>query len=425
MGSRGVRTGALVCGILALAFAVRLAWTLWTQPIPLPFTDPEYYNATALSLANGDGYSVAFEAPGFRPGGAATALWPPGYSLILAGAYAVFGESLTVARLVNVVAGSLTVIPIYFIGRRLFGTAVALVGAGIAAVLPSLVFWTPVLLSETIFTLLFASAFAVLLHSDGPVDRRWRFVVLLGLTMGAAALVRGQAFVLLMLAPLWWVLMRSTVRDTAKGLVVLCLALAAMIAPWMIRNAIVMDSPIVLSANFGYNLRIGHAEYSTGYYSIPSDLWEEDPGISFHERELLFNDLGRARALNYATSHPARELELSGRKIMWLWRPDSDALNWTSSYGRTPFPDGAREPLRWLLDVTYLTTLGLAGAGMFIQRRSSAIPFVAALLVLWTGVHIVFFGEPRYHLPLLAAIVPLAASAIVSLAERVAMLREA
>ena len=36
---------------MLLAFAARLAWTLWTAPVPPHLSDPEYYNATALSLA--------------------------------------------------------------------------------------------------------------------------------------------------------------------------------------------------------------------------------------------------------------------------------------------------------------------------------------------------------------------------------------
>lgn len=73
---------AVVLGsIVLLAFAARLAWTLWTGPVPPHLSDPEYYNATALSLARHLRYAVLFDRErGFLPNGAPTAFWPPGYS---------------------------------------------------------------------------------------------------------------------------------------------------------------------------------------------------------------------------------------------------------------------------------------------------------------------------------------------------------
>ena len=183
-----------------------------------------------------------------------------------------------------------------------------------------------------------------------------------------------------------------------------------MLVPWSIRNAMVMDSQIALSANMGYNLRIGHASYSNGRYLVPEDLWMEKPGISFKEREPLFNDLGAERARSYALHHPVRELALSGHKIVWLWRPDSDALVWVSTFGATPLAHGTRQPLRFALDASYLSVLALASIALFIGRSRRASIFVATWIAFWTAIHIVFFGEPRYHLPMLVMIVPGAAA---------------
>ena len=416
-----VRTILVLAAIVTLALACRLAWALWTSPVPFFLSDAEYYNATAMSIARGEGYSVTFSGEqGFLAGGDATAFWPPGFSFVLGIAYAVFGESLSVARTVNVVAGALTVIPIYFIGRRLSGDAVGLTSAVIAAVLPSLVFWTPLLFSETMFTLVFASALALLLHCSNE-DREFRPLPLaaLGLLIGLAALLRGQALILIPMAVIWSALPARRLRPMLTSLIILCVAVALVVAPWTVRNLVQMDAPIGLSANFGYNLRIGHAPYSTGRYIVPQDLWDAEPGITFREREGLFNDIGRERAIEYALEHPLDELALAGDKIAWLWRPDSDVLGWVTSFGQRPLPNGAWEPLRLLLDVSYLAVMAAAAIGLVlgpIPRRTRL--FILALVALWTLFHIVFFGEPRFHLPMLAIIIPAAATIPVMLAKQ-------
>ncbi len=414
--------------IVALALAVRFVWTNWTNPIPPSFSDAEYYNATALSIARGQAYSVTFDPElGFLPGGDATAFWPPGFSFVLGVAYWLFGESVTVARTVNVVAGGLTVIPIYFIGRRLFGEAVGLAGAFIAALLPSLVFWTPVLLSETMFTFVFASALALLLHSsDGDQGLRPAPLIAAGLLTGLAALFRGQALILLPMGVIWAAYTGVRLRPILLLIVAMSATVALVVTPWAARNVVQMDSAMALSANFGYNLRIGHAPYSTGRYILPQDLWDAKPGITFQEREVLFNDLGRERAIEYALGHPLEELDLAGRKTVWLWRPDSDVLDWVTSFGRQPLPDGTREPLRLLLDVTYLTVIAAAAAGLMLRPgpRGTRL-FVLTFVALWTLFHVVFFGEPRFHIPMLTIIIPAAAVLPVLVAERMKRWRTA
>lgn len=412
-----MRSAIALTAILAVALVIRFAWSSWTDPIPPPLSDSDYYNATALSLAHGEGYSVVFDAErGFLPGGEATAFWPPGYSAFLAVFYGLFGEGVDVAKAANVFVGALIVVPIYFIGLRFFGRGTATIGAAIAAALPSLIFWVPVLLSDTLFTLLFATTVALLLYAMRP-DRSFNpiLVAISGVALAAAALVRGQALVLVPVAVASWALAGAKpTKCFLWGCGALAVATIA-IAPWSIRNIRTMKSPILLSANMGYNLRIGHAPYSTGRYIVPQDLWDANPKIStFKEREPVFNDLGTDRAVKYALGHPGEELELTARKVMWLWRPDSDALTWVSSYGRTPLPEGAWEPLRRALDSSYVALLALVGCGLLrIRSLFPQLAFLIILIPVWTATHIVFFGEPRYHLPVLAVMVPVAAASLV------------
>lgn len=416
MAAKSLRLVLALSAVVLVALAVRLAWSSWTTPVPPRHSDAEYYHAVARSLADGQGYSVAFSgAQGFTPGGDASAFWPPGFSAFLAVPYRLFGESLTVARIANAIAGSVVVVPLYFVGRRLFSHAAGLAGAGIGALLPSLVFWTPVLLSETLFTTLFAAALALLLSSlRSDASIRPPVLVAAALVTGLAALVRGQALILIPVAVLWWLMAGARPRTALVAGLATVAAAVVVLAPWVVRNSLTMDSPVVLSTNLGYNLRVGHAPYSTGRYTLPRDLWRDSEGRSFQEREVRFNELGLRRAREYATHHPEHEVELVGRKIMWLWRPDSDVVDWVESFGATPLPEGGQGPLRMLVDSTYFGLLALVGAAPLVARgHARGLLFAGLLIAAWTAIHVVFFSEPRYHLPALAVLAPAAGVTLV------------
>jgi hypothetical protein len=271
---------------------------------------------------------------------------------------------------------------------------------------------------ETLFTLVFASAFALMLHSarsDGSV--RLAVVAMLGIVLAVGTLTRGQMFILLPVTALWWLLLGVPIRRAAFAACVVLVVSVSVLGAWTVRNAVMMDEPIVLATDSGYALRIGHAAYSTGRYVIADDLWTDSRGKAFPERELFFNDEGRRRATEYASSHPARELELTGRKIVWLWRPDTDALDWATTFGETPVADGAETPLRWLLAGSYFVLLGFAGVGLATAQRPTSV-LIVAVVAGWTAMHVVFFGEPRYHVPILAVLVPAASSGMLWLVAR-------
>lgn len=421
--SRPVVSFSIVAVLLALV--IRVAWSVWTEPVPPTLSDADYYNATALSIARGLGFSVTFRGnDGWLLGGDPTSFWPPGYSAYLGLAYRAFGEDLWVARFSNILVGALTMVPVYVVGRRLFDDPSARCGVVIAAFLPSFVFWTPVLLSDTLFTFLFACSLALLLYAfDGKeaTDRRRTSLCLIigGLAIGVSTLVRGQGLVLLPLAAVWWMCIQVPFRQVVYATLGMSVVTVAVLVPWAIRNTVLFDSPIFLSTNFGYNLRIGHAPYATGRYIVPQDLWDAEPGLSFKDREVLFNDEGRDRAIDYAGGNLRREVTLSLDKVEWLWRPDSDVLYHVSSYGATPLPSGAWERLRIILDSSYLILIGLALlAFLQYQRYGRSLVFPALLVAGWTVAHVVFFGEPRYHLPVLTVCVSMAGVTLVWIGKR-------
>jgi hypothetical protein len=198
---------------------------------------------------------------------------------------------------------------------------------------------------------------------------------------------------------------------------------AVAIGAWTVRNINVMDEPVLLSANFGYNLRIGHNEDAIGRFDFLPEFWPPgEEGQLTRDREIAFNRDGARRAIRFAITHPVDEVRLSALKVYWLYRADIDSWIWIESFFATPFPS---IELRWAMvrtiSATYYAFMCVAILGLALMARDRNAPaaheraraaLVAAVTVLWTAVHIVFFGETRFHVPLYPLLCPVAAAAI-------------
>ncbi len=416
-----MRTYAALAAIVALALALRVAWLSATDTVPPPLSDPQYYSATAQNLAEGRGYSVAFDNRGFVAGPASesTDFWPPGYPFALAPLYKLTGSDERAAKALNAIAGALTVLPVFFIARRLGGRrlggrrradTVALLAALLVAVAPASIFWTATLFSETLFTLGVATTIAVAIWA---ADRRSIAAYFLaGIVLTVTAFIRSQGLVLI--APVAVLLAPSPISDVrrlARVALPVVAGIALLVIPWAIRNEAAMGSAYLISDNLGYNLRLAHAPYATGTSVAPRDLWDERPGLSFHDREIFFADVGAHRAFTYARAHPGRELQLASRRIGWLLRSDAaPAMAWSESLGATPFGRG-RDAFVLIGDVYWYALLALAAASLIVVRRRDRLWLALWSTVgVWLALHLVFAGEPRYHVPLVPVLAILAAA---------------
>jgi hypothetical protein len=469
------RTTIALIAIFLLALTLRLAWIANTDTTAPPLSDPQYHHATAQNLARGRGYTVAVDEHGFAAGpeSETTAFWPPGYAFALAPLYAIAGDEERVAKAFNAIAGALTVVPVYFIAASLFsgrpgrrtaahrgaqpanhaagspnpgtddlrlsapgsgGRGVSVAGlpaAALFAFMPPLIYWTPVLFSDTLLALGVASTFAVALPASqrdpgGHTRGRLSYMAqcaLAGALLAATAMVKSQALVLalpvaLLLVP------HFAPRAAVQALVPAAIAGAAVILPWTVRNQVAMGEPYLVNDNLCYNLRASHAPYATGGSVPPQDLWDEQPGISFRERELFFDDIGCGRAWEYAREHPLRELELASKRVGWLLRSDAaDAIEWSRSLGRTPLHRGGARAFVLIGDLYWYPFLALAAASALVVARTRPQAALWLALLAWAALHTVFHGEPRYHVAMTPLLAALAAASVVSAAGDVRALR--
>jgi 4-amino-4-deoxy-L-arabinose transferase-like glycosyltransferase len=398
--------------VLALAFTVRLAWVVFSDWRPLPDDDAFRYDWTARALADGQGY--------VHLNGLPTAFWPPGYPLLLAGAYVLFGQSIAVAQLLNVALGAGTVVLVYLLGLRTVGRRPALAAATIVALFPSLIFFTAVTLSEVTFTFLALLA-VYLLVVEAQRDRRdVPLLLAAGLVLGFASLVRGQALLLpLVLVPFW---LRSPGgwRPTGQRLGVLLAGMALIVTPWTVRNAVELHAFVPISTNAGVDFWIGHHEGAPGDFgNVGGDpLVFSHPELTTVQREVRVNAAGFRKGLAYAVTHPAQETTLAAKKLLWLYYHDEEGLKWNEGHGGQPFLSGGlREGLLALSNVYYFTVLSFLALGvpLWFSLREPGRLLLVSLVAYWTFVHVLFFGDPRFHAPLMPVAALLASLPFVAL----------
>jgi 4-amino-4-deoxy-L-arabinose transferase-like glycosyltransferase len=404
-GQVRVETLALA-GIMATALALRLAWIAYSDWQPTPDDDAYRYDYIARALLRGEGF--------VHLDGRATAFWPPGYPLLMAGVYAVLGDAARNALLLNAFLGTGTVLLVYLIGRQAFGRTAGLAGAAITACFPSLIFFAGVTLSETAFTFFMLLGVHLVLREAAAQRQRRNLALLLpaGLALGFAALIRGQALLLpLVLVPFWW---RSGLGWPAVGdrLVAVMLGVALFVAPWTVRNAIEMHSPVLISTNAGVDFWIGHHDGASGRGQpadgLVFDRTEPDPIV----REVAANREGFRQGLRFAVSSPLYETELVFHKVYWLYANDAEGLNWNEGHGGQSFlSSGGRDTLLTLSNGYYLVVMAffVLGLPLWFSLRDPGRLLLFCLIGYWTLIHVVFFADPRFHAPMLPVIGLLAA----------------
>jgi hypothetical protein len=171
----------------------------------------------------------------------------------------------------------------------------------------------------------------------------------------------------------------------------------------MIRNAVVMGQ-VTLSTNTGDNLCMSRHAGATGGFEFPNDecFVGRFDSLERPEFELARDRHGREVAIDFVREHPREELRLVLRRIGALFTDDADGLAAVESYGDDPWMDsGTRRSLRTAANGYGLVAglLGVAGLGVLVRGRAPG-----SLFVVLTGVGmllppLVFFGDPRFHVP--------------------------
>jgi hypothetical protein len=239
---------------------------------------------------------------------------PPGYSILIAVVFRLFGESDSALQIIQIMADAAAAVLVFFIALALLNRMVATIAALLVALAPQFTYNSTLLLPDSLAVLPILLAVYFLIQAI----RRPRLItfIIIGALIGLSCWLRANA---LLLAPFMAAIIVILFERGKRVRYALALVAGTIliIAPLTIRNYIVYDYFIPVSLGAGQTMLEGIADYdASGSYGIPGT----DMGIMNWEAEIyqrpdyygtLFNPDGvkrererLSRGFSVIRSHP-------------------------------------------------------------------------------------------------------------------------
>ena len=414
--TRRIPWTAWLLPVFALAFALRAGHVVAVLGSPLGDTlvqDSAYYEQEARSILGGSGDEST--------GG--VTFMNVGYPYALAALYKIFGIGVPAVVWIQSLLGSLSAVLLALATRRLLGSDVGGILAGLLyAVYAGAVHYDGLLLTPSMTNACLVLAFyGVTTHlRDGP---RWQLVVA-GLAVGASALLRANMLLLipfLLLVPL---LGRrpGTVRDGLRPAILLgasALLLPMSVVLW---NGVSHGEWVPVSGNGGMNFWVGNHRGAQGVYvpagfirsqSAAGEEWgflEEarrrsgDPALSLAGSSSFWLRQG----LREVREAPGRWLGIEWRKFALFWNRFEVNTNVGLEFA------GRFSPVLGYLTLgfSWLAVLGIGGIVRLWTEDRAAAWLVSSLALVPLLTCLLFFVSGEYRHPASLALCVGAAAAL-------------
>lgn len=396
----------LLAGIFVAALTIRLGLTVGFVGLSSPpdlsaSPDQGEYNTILQQMIAGQGYA---KAPG-EP----TARRAPGLVFTVLPVYAATGGSYAATRALIILMSAGTCVLVGLLTANVFNRWAGIIAAVGLAVYPGHAYYAMHLLSEGPFG--FYLALACLLTFVAMRSQQLRWFAVAGLVWGATVLTKPQ-FVLLGplagLAVLGWTVWaicrwRAFNWQPLAGVTVCVLMGSSLVAPWIVRNAVVLDSP-GLSTIGGYGLwsgnnEIGYNDPAWRGRGMPTSQIEAAMGVKLPEGEAASDTQAKAYGKQFIAEHRADMPTLVAWKLYRLV---------------TPFQPSENRPMYWAEAVSWIILAPLLVAGWWLGRRQQPAQLLVLLgpVVITLAVTAVYLAIIRYRNALLPVMMPFAALSV-------------
>jgi 4-amino-4-deoxy-L-arabinose transferase-like glycosyltransferase len=373
--------------LLALiAVLIRLPWALAMND-RTPVFDEFSYVSSAESLCAGEGYVDLT--------GARSSFWPVGYPAFLALGYCALGVSQTVGVGLQIMLLVLICLMISMIGERGFGVRIGRTAALLLAIYPNYIFYSTLMLTEPLSTLLLVTMAGLLLRVMAGRSNLVGNSVGLGLVAGLTALVRPGFILLPFLLPLWGYLQKMKGRQIAlMTSIVFCVSLLTM-APWMIRNHDVTGGWFEVASNGGYVFWGGNHPDALGGVVRPPSV-NSDTGVRTPEYR---SSIGYRLGIESITSDIPAAMRRSIQKLSYFFAIETDGAMWNFK----GLKSGNRGVIPALIaSLAYIVVMASGIFALMHGIRNRAFGYWFLLLAAYSiAIAIVFEADPRYHFPLI------------------------
>jgi dolichyl-phosphate-mannose-protein mannosyltransferase len=409
--------------LIVCSLGLRAAFLILAGPRAALTGDELAYDQIAANFAAGRGLYQTNNP--FFPGQMLFAWQAPLYPFLLGVLYLVVGHSVVAGKALGVLVSTIGVYLTYDLGRRVFGQGkeravaerIGLAAGWLIAVYPGLLTNAHLLLSETLFTSFVLGSFSCAARALSAVDERdsRRWLAAGAVCWALATLTRRITlyFTPLFAAWLGWCvwrregehigLRRPPLWHAAATALSYCVVTAALLAPYALRNWIVFGEFVPLETKGGVNLWLGNSPYTPK--SAIRDVWKV--GVREPMLQALPNDevprdrAAYAQAIGYIRSEPLGFFERMPVKFADFWgfeRNLVDTAVATSQGAGWKAPSKVAADL--LAAVVYVLVMVVGVVGLCMAPGDRWKLLLGGFVVYFVAVHLVVFGDGRFHLPL-------------------------
>jgi 4-amino-4-deoxy-L-arabinose transferase-like glycosyltransferase len=327
----------------------------------------------------------------------------PGYPLLLR-SLALLGIPATGMLLVQAALGTATIGLAMVFARRCMGAAAATVTALALAFNPTLLTYTVLFMSETLFLFLLLAFLVLLLWPDS----RRTTTVAAGVFLGLSLLTRSTLLPFAGMLAIWLLAGGHWPHREARARVfLLCAAAGLTILPWTIRNAIVYRELIPIDCYTMNSLWEGNNPLGWNV-DIMNQYWNQSASPTEREQFALGETIRFLRGQPW--TYPIEKLGQIAQKLA----TEQDKLTATY-YAKDRFGPLSPSTTTTILQVEryyylFLTALGIVGFAATGRSRERTV-----VALLWTSLlasHWITFVFPRHRIPFLPFLAIFAAGAL-------------
>ena len=359
----------IITAIFLLALTVRLIVVLPDNS--MPEGDAYVYDSLAVSLSQGQGY--------LNSNGTAHSFYPPFYPFFLSLIYRLFGHSYIAVRVIQSMIGALICVFIYLIAKRSRNATLGILSACFAIVYPPFIKSAGLLLTETLFTLLLCLIVYYSLRIRRDVA--YKDCAVLGFLMGLGLLTKTALIIL----PIFTAFIFINKKTALKKYIVVILFFILPVTPWVIRNYSVYHRFVPVATQGGITFYSSYQPPNGIFGTLPSGS-TSDPVIieaGSMSDPVLRNHFLVKKTLDFIINNPGKVIMLELEKVLYLWAP----FDWEIVGGR------------WF-NFMYVMMLPFFVIGLFIAFKKFSKFYPILLPIFYFQIiTLIFYGSPRFRLP--------------------------
>lgn len=365
----------------------------------------------------------------------------PGFPAVLGASIALLGDDVGRARFILALIGTLACGCVYWLSKDLFGPEVGLIATALAAISPTFIIFSVMMLSETAFALtlmLSLISLASVIRSLAAQHSTRRLVtasLIAGLATAFACYMRPSW---LLFPPavgaglwIWRIVWRQSpvngpleTRWGRAGSAEICVTLALLLGlalgllPWTVRNYVVTDGKFVPTTLWmGPSLYDGLNPLANG-----DSHMEFLPNSEYEKRsEYEVDRHYRREAWKWAADHPQKTLLLAWIKLGRYWNLFPNAPQFDYWYVRAAL-------LGFVIPVVGFAIWGLWVGPKWCWRtdQTAGFSWIATLvltagpIIYFSALHTLFVSSLRYRLPAEYPLLALSAAGVWDLWQRYA-----